>query len=110
MSTPYSVLIRHDWQAEEVGALFEQPLVDTIFQAQSIHRQFFDPNEVQLSTLLNVKTGGAPKIAPTAHKAAITQREFERTSCERSKTCWGWPKKHKTMEQLDSAWVRHGAN
>ncbi len=61
MSTPYSVLIRHDWQAEEVGALFEQPLVDTIFQAQSIHRQFFDPNEVQLSTLLNVKTGGCPE-------------------------------------------------
>ncbi len=61
MSTPNSVLIRHDWQEKEVAALFEQSLVDTIFQAQSIHRQFFDPNEVQLSTLLNVKTGGCPE-------------------------------------------------
>lgn len=60
-STPRSALLRHDWQTEAVRYLFEQPLVDTVFQAQSIHRQFFDPNEIQLSTLLNVKTGGCPE-------------------------------------------------
>jgi len=50
-------LIRNDWQLEEVNKLFNIPLNDLLFQAQSIHRQFFDPNELQLSTLLNIKTG-----------------------------------------------------
>ncbi|MGH8603505.1 MAG: biotin synthase BioB [Gammaproteobacteria bacterium] len=61
MSTPNNVLIRHDWQPKEVRALFEQPLVETVFQAQSVHRRVFDPNEIQLSTLLNVKEGGCPE-------------------------------------------------
>lgn len=50
-------LIRNDWQLEEVNKLFDTPFNDLIFQAQSIHRQFFDPNELQLSTLLNIKSG-----------------------------------------------------
>ncbi len=50
-------LIRNDWQLEEVNKLFNTAFNDLIFQAQSIHRQFFDPNELQLSTLLNIKTG-----------------------------------------------------
>ncbi len=50
-------LIRNNWQLEEVNKLFDTPFNDLIFQAQSIHRQFFDPNELQLSTLLNIKSG-----------------------------------------------------
>jgi biotin synthase len=50
-------LIRNDWQLEEVNKLFNTPFNDLLFQAQSIHRQFFNPNELQLSTLLNIKTG-----------------------------------------------------
>ncbi|WP_069471606.1 biotin synthase BioB [Candidatus Marithrix sp. Canyon 246] len=50
-------LIRHDWQLAEVNKLFNTAFNDLLFQAQSIHRQFFDPNELQLSTLLNIKTG-----------------------------------------------------
>ena len=49
--------IRHNWQRGEVQALFELPLNDLLYQAQTIHRQNFDPNAVQLSTLLNIKTG-----------------------------------------------------
>jgi biotin synthase len=52
-----SKLTRHDWQLEEVMTLFNTAFNDLIFQAQSIHRQFFDANELQLSTLLNIKTG-----------------------------------------------------
>jgi len=52
---------RHDWTVEEVTALLQRPLNDLLFEAQSIHRQHFDPNEVQLSTLLNIKTGGCPE-------------------------------------------------
>jgi biotin synthase len=50
--------IRHNWARPEVEALISQPLNDLLFEAQSLHRQFFDPNAVQVSTLLSIKTGG----------------------------------------------------
>lgn len=53
--------IRHDWQATEVRALFEQPFNDLLFEAHTVHRAHFDPNRVQLSTLLNIKSGGCPE-------------------------------------------------
>jgi len=49
------------WTPEAVLALFDQPFADLIFQAQQVHRQHFKPNNVQLSTLLSVKTGGCPE-------------------------------------------------
>jgi biotin synthase len=53
--------IRHDWTIEEVNALFEMPFNDLMFQSQTIHRQNFDPNQVQVSTLLSIKTGACPE-------------------------------------------------
>lgn len=50
--------LRHDWQRQEVEALFDLPFADLLFQAQTVHRQHFDPNAVQISTLLSIKTGG----------------------------------------------------
>jgi len=50
--------IRHDWTREEVQNLLEMPLNDLLFEAQRIHRQHFDPNEIQVSTLVNIKSGG----------------------------------------------------
>ena len=52
---------RHTWTRDEVEALFALPFNDLIFQAQSVHRQWFDANEVQKSTLLSIKTGGCPE-------------------------------------------------
>jgi len=52
---------RHDWSEHEVTALLTEPLNDLLFAAQSLHRRYFDPNEVQLSTLLNIKSGGCPE-------------------------------------------------
>ena len=51
---------RHDWTRTEIRALFELPFMDLMFQAQSVHRQHFDPNLVQMSTLLSIKTGACP--------------------------------------------------
>jgi biotin synthase len=53
--------VRRDWTRAEVRALFDLPFPDLIFHAQRIHRMHFDPREVQLSTLLSVKTGGCPE-------------------------------------------------
>jgi biotin synthase len=53
--------IRHDWTREEVRALFALPFPDLMYEAQRIHRMHFDPREVQISTLLSIKTGGCPE-------------------------------------------------
>jgi biotin synthase len=54
-------LIRHDWTRGEVRALFDLPFPELIFCAQTVHRHYFDPTEVQISTLLSIKTGGCPE-------------------------------------------------
>jgi len=53
--------IRHDWQHDELQALFDLPLPELLFRAASVHRAHFDPAQVQVSTLLSVKTGGCPE-------------------------------------------------
>ena len=57
---PASVL-RHDWSRREVEALFALPFPELLHRAASVHREHFDPAEVQVSTLLSVKTGGCPE-------------------------------------------------
>jgi biotin synthase len=54
-------VIRHDWSREEILALFDLPFNDLLFRAQSVHREHFDPNTVQVSTLLSIKTGACPE-------------------------------------------------
>lgn len=51
----------HDWTRAEVHALFNLPFADLMFHAQRVHRENFDPREVQISTLLSIKTGGCPE-------------------------------------------------
>jgi biotin synthase len=53
--------VRNDWSRAEVAALFGLPFNDLLFQAHSAHRAHFDPNAVQVSTLLSIKTGGCPE-------------------------------------------------
>jgi biotin synthase len=55
------VTLRNDWQRGEVQALFDLPFNDLLFKAQSVHRKCFDPNQVQVSTLLSIKTGACPE-------------------------------------------------
>jgi biotin synthase len=49
------------WTSEMAGAIYRLPFNDLLFRAQSVHREHFDPNRVQLSRLLNIKTGGCPE-------------------------------------------------
>jgi biotin synthase len=53
--------LRHDWTRTEVRALFTLPFTELLFRAAQVHRQNFDPAEVQISTLLSIKTGGCPE-------------------------------------------------
>ena len=67
--------LRHDWRREEIVDLFEQPFSDLMHQAQVIHRRFFDPNEVQLSQLLSIKTGGCPEDCAYCPQSAKYKKE-----------------------------------
>jgi biotin synthase len=55
------VTVRNDWTLSEVQELFELPFMDLLFTAQAVHRRFFVPNTVQISTLLSIKTGACPE-------------------------------------------------
>jgi len=51
----------HDWSLEEILSLYRQPLNDLLYRAHTVHRRCFDPNRIQLSTLINIKSGGCPE-------------------------------------------------
>ncbi|MCW8987699.1 MAG: biotin synthase BioB, partial [Gammaproteobacteria bacterium] len=53
--------LRHDWTVNEIAALYDMPFNDLLFEAQTVHRKNFNPNEVQVSTLLSIKTGKCPE-------------------------------------------------
>jgi biotin synthase len=55
------IVVRHDWSRDEVRAIYERPFNELLYQAHTAHRQHFDPNAVQVSTLLSIKTGGCPE-------------------------------------------------
>lgn len=71
--------IRHNWTLAEAEDLFSSPFNDLLFRAQTLHRQYFAPNEVQISTLLSIKTGGCPEdcayCPQSAHYDTGTNRD-----------------------------------
>jgi biotin synthase len=71
--------LRHDWTVEEVEALFAKPFMDLLFEAQTIHRAHFDPNRVQVSRLISIKTGSCPEdcsyCPQSAHYATGLEKE-----------------------------------
>ena len=96
---------RHDWSLEEVRALFSLPFNDLLFQAHTVHRQHFDPNAVQLSTLLSIKTGACPEdcaycpqsvrhqtgleVEPLMPLAAVTKAAAEARASGTTRFCMG---------------------
>lgn len=67
---PEGVALRHDWSLAEIRALHDQPLLDLLFQAQTVHRRVFVDNKVQLCSLLSIKTGGCPEDCGYCPQAA----------------------------------------
>ncbi len=70
-------IIRNDWRRDEVEALFQLPLMDLVFRAQTVHRAFHDPNSVQLSTLLNIKQGGCSEDCKYCSQSARYKTDIE---------------------------------
>ncbi|MCU0428346.1 MAG: biotin synthase BioB [Cytophagaceae bacterium] len=62
--------IRHNWTREEIAEIYNRPVLELIYQAATVHRRNFDPQEVQVSTLLSIKTGGCPEDCAYCPQAA----------------------------------------
>ncbi len=70
-------MIRNDWTREQITDIFNSPVLDLIFRAATIHRQHHDPQEVQVCTLLSVKTGGCPEDCAYCPQAARYHTEVK---------------------------------
>jgi len=70
--------LRHDWTLAEIEALLDLPFNDLLFRAQRVHRGHFDPNEVQVSTLLSIKTGACPEDCGYCSQSARYETGLER--------------------------------
>jgi biotin synthase len=62
--------VRHDWKYEEVSKFYDMPLLDLVYKAASVHRQFHDSKQVQISSLVSIKTGGCPEDCSYCPQAA----------------------------------------
>jgi biotin synthase len=98
--------IRYDWTTAEILDLLQQPLLDLVYQAQTVHRQYNPPNQIQLATLLSVKTGGCsencaycPQSAhyettverqPTLTVAEVLEKAQQAKDLGATRFCMGW--------------------
>ena len=69
--------VRNDWTRDEIQKMYEQPFLDLVFQAQRIHRQHFDANSIQVSTLLSIKTGKCPEDCKYCSQSARYDSKLE---------------------------------
>jgi biotin synthase len=70
--------IKHNWTTEEVLDIYNKPLIELIYEAAAIHRQYHNPREVQMSTLISVKTGGCPEDCAYCPQSARYQTKIQR--------------------------------
>ncbi|QNJ97273.1 biotin synthase BioB [Constantimarinum furrinae] len=70
-------VIKHDWTREEILEIYNKPLMELLYEAATIHREFHDPNQVQVSTLLSIKTGGCPEDCGYCPQAARYHTNIE---------------------------------
>lgn len=75
MNTP----LRHDWTLEEILDIYNRPLINLLYDAATVHREHHNPREVQVSTLLSVKTGGCPEDCGYCPQAARYHTHVENT-------------------------------
>ncbi|MCM8570936.1 biotin synthase BioB [Gramella jeungdoensis] len=69
--------LRHDWTKEEILEIYNKPFMELLYEAATVHRQHHDPNTVQVSTLLSIKTGGCPEDCGYCPQAARYHTDLE---------------------------------
>lgn len=69
--------VRRDWTIEEIAEIYHSPVLDLVYQAATVHREFHDAQEVQVCTLLSIKTGGCPEDCAYCPQAARYQTKTD---------------------------------
>lgn len=72
-----TMTLRNDWTRDEIQALYDQPFLDLVFQAQQVHREHFSANTIQVSTLLSIKTGKCPEDCKYCSQSAHYDSKLE---------------------------------
>ena len=80
MTALHHTTLRHDWTLDEIEAIYTLPLPELIFRAQTAHRAYHSPNEVQGCSLLSIKTGGCPEDCAYCPQSAHYQTGVERAA------------------------------
>ena len=100
--------LRHDWTTKEIQAIYDRPLLDLIFEAASIHRENFDPQKVQVSSLISIKTGGCPEDCSYCPQAARYNTGLEAQGLMKTDVVLGMAKRAKDQGAsrvcLGAAW------
>jgi biotin synthase len=78
LTTPAAPAVRHNWIVAEIEAIYSAPLADLIFRAQTVHRAYHKPDEVQGCSLLSIKTGGCPEDCAYCPQSAHYKTGVER--------------------------------
>lgn len=68
---------KHNWTKEEILAIYHKPMMELLYEAATVHREFHNPNQVQVSTLLSIKTGGCPEDCGYCPQAARYHTDIE---------------------------------
>ena len=109
LTTPACTALRHDWTVAEIEAIYSAPLPDLIFRAQTVHRAYHRPGEVQGCSLLSIKTGGCPEDCAYCPQSAHYKTGVEREGLLSVDERWRLRATPKRRAQRASAWARRGA-
>lgn len=100
--------MRNDWSREEISALYHRPLLDLLFEAQAVHRQFHPANQVQMCRLLSIKTGGCPEdcayCPQSAHYSTGVEKRPLMNKDEILEAAWRAKREGATRFCLGAAW------
>merc|ERR1712070_679546 len=78
--------IKHNWTREEIKEIYELPIMELVYRAATAHRKYHDPNTVQVSTLLSIKTGGCPEDCGYCPQAARYHTDVDGNDLKQRKT------------------------
>lgn len=103
-----SLKIRNDWTREEADALYTQPFNDLLFQAHTVHREHFDPNQVQRSKLISIKTGGCPEDCAYCSQSARNGSQLSASKLIEVERVLSEARKAKVLVRRGIVWARRG--
>src|SRR6478736_453565 len=100
--------IRNDWTKEEITDIYNTPLLELVYRAATIHRQYQDTAEVQVCTLLSIKTGGCPEDCAYCPQAARYNTGVEVQALMQTDKVLEYAARAKMQDQLVFVWEQHG--